>query len=233
MCHTVIPVGHHVDYFPVDFSIRNPYWKHHDITLPLKQQQYLKERIKAKGKSIGYGGFLEERGLYRGSARFQNGAERNIHLGLDIWASAGMAVCSVLSGKLHSVGILRDKGNYGGVVIMEHDYQGKPIYVLYGHLSHDSIKRFLGKYRFRERETDKISTSLIAIPEQPVLLPKNFILGKLGVPEENGGYAPHLHFQVIKDLGGFVGDYPGVASKEELLEIQDNLMDPGKFLGLY
>jgi murein DD-endopeptidase MepM/ murein hydrolase activator NlpD len=35
----------------------------------------------------------------------------------------------------------------------------------------------------------------------------------LGDSAVNGDYSPHLHFQVIKNMGAKVGDYPGVCTK--------------------
>jgi hypothetical protein len=48
----------------------------------------------------------------------------------------------------------------------------------------------------------------------------------LGTFEENGGWPPHLHFQIIRDMEGFLGDYPGVAKKSELDHYQNNCPDP-------
>jgi hypothetical protein len=41
----------------------------------------------------------------------------------------------------------------------------------------------------------------------------------------NGDYAAHLHFQIIKDLQGFVVDYPGVCSKQDLEFYEGNCLD--------
>jgi murein DD-endopeptidase MepM/ murein hydrolase activator NlpD len=56
-------------------------------------------------------------------------------------------------------------------------------------------------------------------------------LGKLGIFEENGGYAPHLHFQLIKNIGNWRGNYPGVCSVEDLNYYKENCPDPLEFLG--
>lgn len=37
-------------------------------------------------------------------------------------------------------------------------------------------------------------------------------LAALGNSFENGDYAPHLHFQIIKNIENYTGDYPGVAA---------------------
>ena len=48
----------------------------------------------------------------------------------------------------------------------------------------------------------------------------------------NGDYAPHLHFQIIKDVQDFVGDYPGVCSKMDLEFYKKNCLDPELLLRL-
>src|SRR5678815_566901 len=40
-------------------------------------------------------------------------------------------------------------------------------------------------------------------------------VGAMGDVRVNGGWPPHLHFQVITDLFGRVGDFPGVARPRE------------------
>ena len=35
------------------------------------------------------------------------------------------------------------------------------------------------------------------------------IFAEFGIPAENGHWPPHLHFQLIADLQGWKGDYPG------------------------
>jgi peptidoglycan LD-endopeptidase LytH len=67
------------------------------------------------------------------------------------------------------------------------------VFTLYGHLSRESLKGL---------ETGKP----IAAGEQ---------IATLGAPEVNGGWATHLHFQVMLDLGGYAGDYPGVCKASE------------------
>ena len=55
----------------------------------------------------------------------------------------------------------------------------------------------------------------------------------IGGTEVNGDYAPHLHFQIIKDIEGFEGDYPGVSSQNNLAYYSDNCPDPNLILKLY
>jgi murein DD-endopeptidase MepM/ murein hydrolase activator NlpD len=59
---------------------------------------------------------------------------------------------------------------------------------------------------------------------------KGAIIGQLGAPPVNGDYAPHLHFQIIGNLQGKKGDYPGVCSKTDLGFYKENCPDPNLLL---
>ncbi len=41
---------------------------------------------------------------------------------------------------------------------------------------------------------------------------KGDCIGHVGDTKINGGWAPHLHFQIIANMLGKKGDFPGVAS---------------------
>ena len=49
----------------------------------------------------------------------------------------------------------------------------------------------------------------------------------------NGDYAPHLHFQIIKNIADYEGDYPGVSSKNDLDFYSANCPDPNLVLKLW
>ena len=55
-------------------------------------------------------------------------------------------------------------------------------------------------------------------------------IATLGLPPINGDYAPHLHFQIIIDMEGKVGDYPGVCSEKTLPFYKSNCPDPNILL---
>ncbi len=58
------------------------------------------------------------------------------------------------------------------------------------------------------------------------LITKGQIFAHFGRPEENGHWPPHLHFQVIKNIGSFQGDYPGVCRFREKESYLLNCPDP-------
>lgn len=204
------PCFHLKDYFSIDLSTENEFWTQNDITNIGVFEKYLNKKVQETGKRIAYGGFLEQRALYRNSERFQEGETRDIHLGLDLWAPAGTSVHALLDGTIHSYAHNNDAGNYGPTLILEHTWEGQPLYSLYGHLSITDIKDW------------KVGKTYAA----------GAVIAHLGTAAENGGYSPHLHLQLMRDMEHYSGDYPGVASKSQLDHFKKNLLDPAAILGL-
>ena len=159
---------------------------------------------------MAYGGYLEERNLYRRSLHFKNETieERNIHIGIDLWTQAGTAVVCPLDGWIHSFKNNDAVGDYGPTIILKHQLENSIFYTLYGHLSLESIQNL------------KIGT----------FFKKGEQLARLGDSSENGDYAPHLHFQIIKNIGNYMGDYPGVCSKSDLDFYKENCPNPNLLL---
>lgn len=156
------------------------------------------------------GGYGENRELYQMSALFKsNEAEpRTVHLGIDLWHAAGAAVHAVLGGVVHSTADNARFGDYGPTVILEHALEGQVFHTLYGHLSRATLARIHAGQR-------------IATGVQ---------LGWLGEPEENLGWPPHLHFQILRNLGGRSGDYPGVCKPSEQAQWLALCPDPNLLL---
>lgn len=134
-----------------------------------------------------WGGWGERRELYTGSGLFAGEEPRVVHLGVDVWTDAGTPVAAPADGVVHSLADNAGFGNYGPTVLLEHD----GFWTLYGHLSRDSLAGLAPGRRVAAGE----------------------VVARLGEPEENGGWPPHLHFQVITDLLGRSGDYPGAATE--------------------
>ncbi len=161
--------------------------------------------VKLDGK-IGYGGYLEHRVVYESHENFATAAEdyRNIHLGMDFWTTAGTPVFAPLAGEVHSFQVNPGSGNYGPTIILYHPAEN--VYSLYGHLaSADLVNLNVG---------------------DPVVAGQ--LLCHLGKPEENGGWPPHLHFQIIRDMQGWRGDYPGVCSQRDVSFYAANCPDPAE-----
>ena len=152
------------------------------------------------------GGYMEHRTIYAGIPLFDNGIDepRFLHLGVDIWADAGTAIYSTLQGKVHSFNDNHNHGDYGPTIILEHDLAGLKLYTLYGHLACKNLDRLL-----------------IGMP-----VDVNQKIGDFGNIEENGHWPPHLHFQLMFDMEGKQGDYPGACRFSEKENYLKNIPDP-------
>jgi murein DD-endopeptidase MepM/ murein hydrolase activator NlpD len=169
------------------------------------------QQLHRAGKTFGHGGYLEKRDIYRRSEVFATTQEdfRNIHLGIDIWTAAGSSIFAPLDGKVHSFQDNEGFGNYGPTIILEHQVEGQLFYSLYGHLRREDLQGLEVGQVFRAGEA----------------------FCRVGPYPENGDWPPHLHFQLIWDLEGNWGDYPGVAAEKELDFYAQNCPDPSIFLG--
>jgi murein DD-endopeptidase MepM/ murein hydrolase activator NlpD len=204
---TAIPLNR---YALLDLSTTNRDLDRIDITDPKVCQRYI-DLVKAKSKAdIAYGGYLERRNLYADKSGFtkEGHSPRNIHLGIDFWAKAGTSVIVPLEGKVHSFRNNDTKGDYGPTIILSHERDGFLLHTLYGHLSLESLN---GLY------VDQVFKA-------------GSVLATLGTPDINVHYAPHLHFQIIMEMEGKKGDYPGVCSPETLDFYSKNCPDPNVLL---
>ena len=68
---------------------------------------------------------------------------------------------------------------------------------------------------------------------QPIALKQGDEIAQLGDSSVNGDYAPHLHFQIIKDVQKNLGDYPGVCSLNKLDFYKENCPNPMVLLEIY
>lgn len=136
------------------------------------------------------------------------GNVRNIHMGIDIWVFAGTPVYAFADG---SVLFSRDNanpGDYGPTIVTEHQIGDTRLYALFGHLSRVSL--------------DKVYEGMP--------LERGNMFAEVGDENENGGWVPHLHFQLSLERPG-VADMPGVVSEEALPEALKTWPDPQWVLG--
>ncbi|RYY99611.1 MAG: peptidase M23 [Chitinophagaceae bacterium] len=172
---------------------------------------WVEDLLHRKGARYGIGGYGEHRTIYARAERFDTGEEpRRLHLGIDIWGPAGTPVFSPLEGTVHSLAFNNIFGDYGATVILQHHAGGLVFHTLYGHLSLSSLD---GK-----QEGQAVRAG------EPI--------ASFGPPAENGQWPPHLHFQVILDMGGRKGDYPGVCRYTERAAWLANSPDPDVLLRL-
>jgi peptidoglycan LD-endopeptidase LytH len=156
---------------------------------------YVEQCLKNAGAKYGIGGYAEQRTVYNRSRMFDavDGTEpRTLHLGIDIWGKAGTPVFAPLGGMVHSFKFNDQYGDYGATIVLLHQLDGHSFYTLYGHLSIKDLAIEDGQYINRGQE-----------------------FAHFGIPEENGYWPPHLHFQIIYNIELKEGDYPGVCKMSE------------------
>jgi 4-aminobutyrate aminotransferase-like enzyme/Ser/Thr protein kinase RdoA (MazF antagonist) len=179
---------------------------------------------------------------------------RSIHMGVDLFLDAGSPVRAPFDGVVHSVADNANALDYGPTVILEHrvagagnalgpaghgvapdrersSIQGGPenrdgtlrapmsrgetgsplrFWTLYGHLSPEVLDRLQ--------------------PGRQVVAGQAF--ASIGDVPDNGGWAPHLHFQIITDTLGLTGDFPGVARPSQRALWKALSPDPNLILGI-
>ena len=144
--------------------------------------------------AAGIGGYLENRVIYRRSPHFDAAAEpRSLHLGVDVWVPAGTPVAAPLAATVHSLADNNNFGDYGPTIILQHELEGATFFSLYGHLTR---------------------TDLVGLQAGQALAAGQ-VFAHVGPHPENGDWPPHLHFQLIADMQGRQGDFPGVAAPSE------------------
>jgi murein DD-endopeptidase MepM/ murein hydrolase activator NlpD len=197
-------------YTPLDLSAANLELNQLNISDATEFETYIEKLLTKNKASVAYGGYNETRNLYKRSSAFNdsNSDERNIHIGLDLWIKAGTPVLAALDGKVHSFQYNNIVGDYGPTIILEHQIKNQTFYTLYGHLSLESITSLKVGDFFKKGAT----------------------LATLGDSSVNGDYAPHLHFQIIKNIEDNFGDYPGVCSQNKLAYYLENCPDPNLLL---
>lgn len=198
------------DYVVIDLSATHTDQLNLDLTNAETFEEFIEKHLYKNKAKVAFGGYLETRNLYRRSTVFKNEIteERNIHIGLDLWINAGVSVLAALDGKIHSFQNNTALGDYGPTIILEHNIENITFYTLYGHLSLESLNGI----------------------EVGQIVKKQEQIATLGAPPINGDYAPHLHFQIIKDIQGKTGDYPGVCSQKELVFYSENCPNPNLLL---
>ncbi|MEA3504616.1 MAG: peptidoglycan DD-metalloendopeptidase family protein [Bacteroidota bacterium] len=155
---------------------------------------YINEKLEKNNKQIAVGGYGEERIIYKKSEYFGTDEDaRSIHLGIDVWCKENTTVSAPMDSFIHSFNNNDNFGDYGPTIILEHHIESQIFYTLYGHLTKKSLTNI--------KVHDKVN--------------KGEIFAKVGNSNENGNWPPHLHFQIISDMKGNSGDFPGVSSKQE------------------
>ncbi len=170
------------------------------------------DKVSRAGADVAVGRYDEPRLCYTGEQFTDENTDdwRTVHLGLDLFAPAGTPVHAPFAGRVHGVRNNDIDLDYGPTIIVEHEPEpGIRFYTLYGHLSEASLEMNAGS-----------------------VVEAGARIGWLGEPSENGGWPPHLHFQMITDLVGHSGNFPGVAAPSQRALWRSLSPDPSLMLGV-
>ena len=165
---------------------------------PDKLDRQVTNLMKDADATLGIGRYNETRAFYTTDAFAAHGNDaifwRTVHTGMDFFTRPDEEVFAALDGTVHSFANNKAERDYGPTIILEHGVtDGLRFFTLYGHLATDSL--------------DGI--------EVGQTVKKGQVIGRIGSRKENGNWPPHLHFQIILNMLGKEGDFPGVAQEKQ------------------
>ena len=134
--------------------------------------------------------------------------ERFLHVGIDIGGPVGTPCMAFMDGEISHFGYNPAAGDYGNVVITRHEIGGVLVWALYGHLDAASIE---GKWVGQRVNAGEV-------------------IAWFGAFDENGGWDPHLHFQ-LSLVEPETHDLPGVVAPEDRMNALAIYPDPRNVLG--
>jgi 4-aminobutyrate aminotransferase-like enzyme/Ser/Thr protein kinase RdoA (MazF antagonist) len=147
-------------------------------------------RMDQESAEIGLGRYNEPRLIYSGKKYvFPSDSvpeSRTVHLGIDLFLKPGRTVYATFDGHIHSFKNKANPYDNGPTIVLEHEAGniGHKFYTMYSHLSESSL---VGKSKGQR-------------------IKKGDFIGKVGSYPTNGGWPPHLHFQLIMDMFDWEGD---------------------------
>lgn len=181
---------------------------------PAKASAWWDAHCAEHGIELGIGPWGEVRTVYASDmfqSRFVEQERRVHHLGLDLFMPAGTKVRTPLAATVKSVEIEEDPLGYGGLVALEHAPEGCPAFVtLWGHLAHEAASRLKPGQRLQAGE----------------------VVGEMGVAAQNGGWAPHLHFQISTDTSLSAREILGVGEARYLDVWRELFPDAAELAGI-
>ena len=160
--------------------------------------------------------------MYEQELFLKESEPRTIHMGIDIGAPTKTEVYTFDDAQVVFQELRSAPGDYGNCMILEYIWQqnyplranryainkGESYWALYGHLSAQALKLHQpGNY-----------------------VKKGTCIGFVGADDENGGWTPHLHFQlsIVKPQ---TCDLPGVVGQSEHQNALNHYPDPRQVLG--
>lgn len=195
-------------------SVEHSTWPQNPFHMPLEEAARVGEEFDNQGR-IWLGYYHEPRLVYTDLA-FRKGPykasdRRTVHLAVDAFAPAGTPMFAPLRGEVFAAEYRDGHLDYGGVVILRHETpEGDPFFTLYGHLDPEFLDRLK--------------------PGDVVEKGEEFC--RLGDPSMNGGWAPHVHFQLALTTEGIEVDWPGVGDPDEMYMWRAVCPNPAALLNL-
>jgi peptidoglycan LD-endopeptidase LytH len=154
----------------------------------------------------GIGRYNEKRrGMYT-TALFEG--VRDIHVGIDIAAPVGEPVHAFFDGEIFAFAYNAAPGDYGYTLVTQHCIHEQTVWALYGHLQARSMEGKSVGQRVARGE----------------------VIAWVGDRHENGGYNPHVHFQLSLECPKGA-DMPGAVSDTDREHALTIYPDPRIVLG--
>jgi 4-aminobutyrate aminotransferase-like enzyme/Ser/Thr protein kinase RdoA (MazF antagonist) len=187
-----------------------------DLTSIEQWGRSIDDRMRIENATFGVGRYDEARLIYGGdqysSAVVEGPESRTVHLAIDLFLESGTSLFAPLDGKIHSFRNNDLHLDNGPTIILEHDVgkTGLKFYTLFAHLSEGSLEGLSNGKVVKKGEK----------------------IGEVGDYPTNGGWPPHLHFQLIVDMIGREGDFFGVAPPSQRRLWKSISPNPNVILGL-
>jgi 4-aminobutyrate aminotransferase-like enzyme/Ser/Thr protein kinase RdoA (MazF antagonist) len=216
-----------------DFSVGSTFLSADPASVDLaRQTKRIFAEMERVGAAVGVGRYNEARAVYSsaqfGLSKNPTDERRTVHLGMDLFVEAGAAVRAPVDGVVYAFANNAAPQDYGPVVILRHKFGDSfsalaqqaaslqsrepetEFFTLYGHLSVQSLKALRAGQKVARGEK----------------------FAEVGDMQENGGWTPHLHFQIILDLLDQGTDFPGVARASQRAVWTSLSPDPNLLLGI-
>lgn len=150
------------------------------IADPYESWAWIQQRFAEHDAVVAVGRYDEDRSCYAGDQFVTDAPEtRSTHIGIDLFVEAETPLHAMLPGVVETVVDNAMPYDYGPTVIVRHQAgDAGPFWVLYGHLSRRTLTTVQ--------------------PGQHVAA--GDVIAFVGDPTVNGGWAPHVHVQLITDL---------------------------------
>jgi len=167
---------------------------------PVESWEWMQGQMDAAGAQVVVGRYDEDRSCYRGEQFRTDAPEpRSVHTGIDLFIVENTTVHAMLPGVVESVVDNDLAYDYGPTVVLRHQADDTPFWVLYGHLSRATLAHI--------HVGDTVAAGAV--------------IGFIGDHTVNGGWAPHVHVQIMTDLmadpeTGFDGNFEGAGEPSRM-----------------